>query len=327
MSGVDIDYERMFGDLPVGYMILDMDMRFMDMNDAYLKSVGRSREDLIGQYIFDAFPEDGERLEIFRTAFAHALAGQANSVMRQPFALQIKQENGGGSTTIYWNCHHVPIYDVHGKQCGMLQRAENVTAEVNAERMRDVVLKELDHRVKNHLAIISAIARRTASIASDTETFLHTFEQRIAAMARTHQLLVDGKWDGLTLEQLVASELRPYCTDDDDTVRISGPRLMLTNAQAQSLGLAIHELTTNAAKYGALSAADGHLDVSWEDHGQRCEVEFNWIESGMQNIAAPITSGFGSDILERILPAETSAKVSRSFKDGGMECRIVLPYS
>ena len=325
MSGKDIDYDRMFHELPAGYMVLDMDMRFMDMNAAYLQSVARTREDLIGSPVFEAFPEHGERLETFRAAFARALAGEANSVVRQPFTLHRTDADGGGSSTVFWTCHHIPVYDKNGVQCGMLQRAENVTAEVDAERMRDVVLKELDHRVKNQLTVISAIARRSASAAENAETFLQTFEQRIGAMARTHQLLVDGNWDGLTLRNLVDSELRPYCETQDEKVRITGPKLMLNNAQAQSLGLAIHELTVNAAKYGALSDDDGQLAVNWEHRPGEDDVVFTWTESGLHGISQPVTSGFGSTILQRILPAELSATVTRTFHPDGMTCEIILP--
>jgi len=323
MSKPEFDYERIFNDMPAAYMSLDMDLRFIDMNKAYLREVQRTREELIGQYVFDAFPESGERREKIEAALKKTLAGEATELERTVYSLKLKN---GKSVDIFWTCRHIPIFDKDGKQCGLVQRADNVTEEVKTERMRDVVMRELDHRIKNHLATISAIARRTAMVAQDTETFLGTFEQRIAAMSRTHQLLVNGQWDGLTLCDLVTSELEPFCNDDEQNVSIDGPDLMLTNAQAQSLGLAVHELTTNAAKYGALRDNDnGYLEVTWDADADERIIELHWRETGLSGIKEPVSSGFGTTILERILPAELNAKVTRKFRADGMSCTIILP--
>ncbi len=323
MAKLDIDFTRMFQDMPAAYMVLDMNLCFADMNEAYLEMVGRSRNELLGRYVFDAFPEEGERLETLETAFAKALSGKANTVHKQLYPIQTP---GSQMTDYYWTCHHIPVFDTEGTQCGILQRAQNVTEEVKTERMRDVVLQELDHRIKNHLSTISAIARRTASLATTTDTFLGTFEQRIGAMSRTHQLLVDGNWDGLTMMDLINSALKPYCEDDAQDVYVEGADIMLTNAQAQSLGLALHELTTNAAKYGALRDMDaGSLHVRWDADAETRTIIFLWRESGLENVVPPQSTGFGSTILERILPAELNARVVRKFAPDGMKCKITLP--
>ncbi len=323
MSALDIDFARMFEDMPAAYTLLDMDLRFTDINTAYLAIVGRSREDLIGKYIFDAFPEIGSRLKTMQDVFEGAVAGQRRNVVREPFSIAT---SSGGMIELYWTLNVIPVFNSHGKQCGILQRVQDVTSEVKAERMRDIVLKELDHRVKNHLATISAIARRTASAATDTESFLGTFEQRIGAMARTHQLLVNGQWDGLTINDLVNSALQPYCDDGEQNVALSGPSITLTNAQAQSLGLALHELTTNAAKYGALgNMHHGRLDVTWDADAEERTVTLDWRESGLHDIVPPSSNGFGSIILDRILPAELNAQVTREFRPDGISCQIVLP--
>jgi len=139
-------------------------------------------------------------------------------------------------------------------------------------------------------------------------------------------LLVDGQWDGLTMRNLVTSELQPYSNDSDHNIAIDGPDLTLTNAQAQSLGLAVHELTTNAAKYGALNGSpNARLDVGWDADADERTMELNWCESGLADIAEPVSTGFGSTILQRILPTELGAKVTRKFQSDGMTCRIVLP--
>lgn len=144
----------------------------------------------------------------------------------------------------------MPIFDVAGQIRGVLQQAEDVTSEVTAEAMRDVVSREFDHRVKNLLATVASIARRTAQSATSIKAFLQDFDARIAAIARTHHLLVQGGWDGLGLAELLEAALGAFTGADGDFIA-SGPAVELSGRQAQALGLAFHELATNAAKFGS----------------------------------------------------------------------------
>ncbi|MBS0244533.1 MAG: PAS domain-containing protein, partial [Proteobacteria bacterium] len=137
-----IDYRRFFENLPSPYMMLDRDLRFVDMNARYLATIERSREELIGCYVFDAFPETGERLAKFRAAFLKALSGTPNTLVREPFSIARPEPQGGGKREVFWSCHHLPIYDADGEICGVAQKAEDVTSEVLAEKMRDVIARE-----------------------------------------------------------------------------------------------------------------------------------------------------------------------------------------
>ena len=323
ISTGDFDFERLFAHLPASFYVLDETLRFAHMNDAYLRDVNRARDDLLGRYVFDAFPETGERLRLFKEGLERALAGESNDVLRQRYTMQVSDDPADGVRERWWTSHNVAMHDRDGRCCGVLVQAMDVTKEVEAERMRDIVLRELDHRMKNQLATIAAIARRTAHDATTTDEFLESFDRRLQAMARTHQMLVDGQWSGLLLGDLIRTELAPYRDGGDTRIRVEGPPITLSPAEAQSLGLALHELATNAAKYGGLGEHGQSLDVSWHDGEDR--VELTWTERARQAIVPPSRRGFGSIIVDRLLPSQIGASVQRDYRADGLHCRIAIP--
>lgn len=252
--------------------------------------MGQPRDRLIGR---EVFPETAERLARFKGAFELALEGEANSVERERYDLPAPD---GGRQEVWWNTHQQPVRATDGAVVGVLQHVVDVTAEVRAERMRDVVLRELDHRMKNQLANISAIARRTAKDAEDTDAFLENFDRRLQAMSRTHQMLVDGQWSGLSMADLVISELSPYRDGVDVRIVVEGPPVTLSPAEFRALGLALHELATNAAKYGALGDDGVSLLIDWTEHSDA--VRLNWTETGLKPVVPPSRQGFGSIIVD-----------------------------
>ncbi|MDJ0931208.1 sensor histidine kinase [Breoghania sp.] len=189
--------------------------------------------------------------------------------------------------------------------------------------MNDAVSHEFVHRIENLLATITVIARRTAAHARTMEDFTSVFGQRIGAMARTHQLLVDGGWDGMLLSDLLEGELTPFRNERRSTITLRGPRVMLTSTQAQALGMAFHELSTNAAKYGAFGGPTGRLDVRWTLGG--CDLKIEWVEDGLEGVQAPEATGFGSRIIDEVMPTQVEGEVQRSFTLTGMRCSIVVP--
>lgn len=315
-----VDFGDVFRHAPSSYMILDRELRYINVNECYCTVVGMPRDALIGRKVFDVFPEEGERLDRFKEAFERAIAGERNSVVRQLYNIPDAE---GVTRDVWWTCHHEPVRDASGNICGVLQNANDVTAEVQSEQLRDVVLRELDHRMKNQLATISAIARRTARDAETTDEFLESFDRRLQAMARTHQMLVDGQWNGLELGDLVRTELAPYSDGNDARIRISGPSVRLSPGEAQSLGLALHELSTNAAKYGGLGEDGELLQVSWQNGNGA--VELTWKEQARRTIVPPSREGFGSIIVDKLLPSQIGATVQRDYLADGLHCRIAIP--
>lgn len=329
-----IDFRELFLGLPAPHAVFDTELRFLDVNDSYLQLVRRRREELVGRYVFDVFTERDERRAAFQQAFERALAGAANSLVCQPFTLTLPKREGGGTYECWFTCHHVPLRDASGSICGLVQQAEDVTGEVMARRMRDVLSSEFDHRVKNLLTTVASIARRTAKSATSTEEFVASFEGRIQAMAQTHHLLVSGGWDRLSLRELLDGALAPF-RGPDRMVTVAGPDVDISGRQAQALGLAFHELAVNAAKHGALGRAEGRLSVAWSvlpatgqaNGGSARTLAIVWAEDGLCGVSAPERSGFGTALVERVLPVEIGGSIEREFRPMGMRCTIRLPLA
>jgi PAS domain S-box-containing protein len=200
-------------------------------------------------------------------------------------------------------------------------RAEEARRE--AEAQRDLMVAELSHRVKNTLATIASIAQQSFSKGLGLEEARDSFSARIRALGQTHSRLAEANWSGVLLETLLLDEFAPYRRDDDANVRVSGPSVRLTPKQALTLGMAIHELTTNAAKYGALSTKSGKLDVAWTVTSGRLAIV--WHESGGPPVAGPRRSGFGRLLLERALAADLKGEVRLDFAESGLKCDITVP--
>jgi two-component sensor histidine kinase len=170
------------------------------------------------------------------------------------------------------------------------------------------------------------MARQTARHSGTIESFLDQFSARLQALAASHDLLVQESWYGASLAELVRSQLGHYL-DQGSQVTLQGPPLLLKPEAAQSLGLAVHELATNAIKYGALSTPAGNVTINWrrlspEEGG---DIEVQWAESGGPPVVAPERRGFGSLVIERNLARTLEAEIDLAFRPEGLRCRIVIP--
>lgn len=317
-----IDFADLFAHLPSPYMILDHELRFIDANAAYLASTGRERGEVMGRFVFDAFPETPERRALFEDAFRRALAGEANSEIRRRFDIARPENEGGGLKQIIWTTHQIPVRDTHGAVIGVLQKALDVTSEVEAEESRDAVLREFDHRIKNLLAKVGAISELTAREETDLATYLDKLRQRLVALGRTQSLLLRQRQDAEIID-LLQAELSPYGAAGE-AVEWSGPSVSLAGPTAQALGMAFHELSTNAVKYGALSRPGARIRVSWSIDDEPGMLSLEWVESGFAT-SPPKKRGFGSTIIERLVPMDTGGRVERRFDEQGMFVRFLIP--
>ncbi|MBV9556183.1 MAG: sensor histidine kinase, partial [Pseudolabrys sp.] len=187
------------------------------------------------------------------------------------------------------------------------------------------LLAELQHRVRNTLAVVRSIARRTADNSSSVEDYRAQLDGRLDAFSRVQAMVTRDPAGGVDLEYIVSEELRPYGGDGRPTrTKVSGPRLRLQAKAAETMALAAHELATNAAKYGALSGRKGRVDVTWAVEGD--QVVFEWIETGGPAPAKQRRHGLGTDLIERTLRYDLDAETSLDFPPTGLRCRIALPY-
>jgi two-component sensor histidine kinase/DNA-binding response OmpR family regulator len=180
---------------------------------------------------------------------------------------------------------------------GVLERLSGVlvdiTARKEAEAMQIMLAREVDHRARNALGVVQAIVRLAR--ADTIDAYVKAVDGRIQALAHTHELLSKSRWQGADMERLIAEELAPYRAGEPGRIAIQGPAVMLAPERAQAIGLVLHELATNAAKYGALSGQDGRLEVRWLE--QDGVLTFFWLETGCRDVAPPTRKGFGTKII------------------------------
>ncbi len=207
-------------------------------------------------------------------------------------------------------------------------RRTDVTERKEGEALLRLLLRELTHRSKNLLAVIQGMARQTARHAGSTESFLKQFGARLQALAASHDLLVRESWYGASLIELIHSQLAAHVELVAERVAIEGPAVALKPEAAQHLGLALHELAVNAAKFGALSVPDGRVSITWaqrEEEGNA--VSFDWREQLGPKVRGRRKQGFGSMAIEQNLVRALDAKVELGFHPEGLRCHIIIPAS
>jgi PAS domain S-box-containing protein len=221
-----------------------------------------------------------------------------------------------------------PLHDEAGQLAGAVNMLVDITERKRAEEQQALLVRELHHRVKNTLATVQAIMGSTARASTSIEEFKDAMIGRIGALAKTHLLLSE---EGATVAfaDILRSELDPFDDGSRKRVRLRGPRVEVPSRLAVSLGMAIHELTTNAAKHGALSVYGGKVEVRWTvavDAGRRT-LDFDWLESGGPPVAPPKRQGFGSRLLDFVLPGQIQAKSRIDYRPQGVhvQCAVPLP--
>jgi two-component sensor histidine kinase len=202
----------------------------------------------------------------------------------------------------------------------------DISEQKSAEERQRLLLRELNHRVKNTLATVQALASQTVRHAREPREFLEGFGSRLQALGAAHNLLTDREWRDIELGELVDLEVMPFLKDEESRIRVHGRRVFLSPDQAVAIGLIIHELADNAIKYGALSTAEGHVDLDWQvsrvAEGER--LVLSWQERGGPAVTAPETYGFGSILIQRSLGKILSSGVKHDFAPEGVQAEISL---
>jgi PAS domain S-box-containing protein len=210
---------------------------------------------------------------------------------------------------------------------GRMERISGVVMDVTerkrTEEQQALLVREVDHRAKNVLAVVQSIVR--LSRASSVDKYVAAIEGRIQALSRVHGLIARSRWDGADLRRLIEEELSPYDVGGNNVLNAEGAPFSLDPGTAQAVALALHELTTNAAKYGALSAPGGTIDIKWqeEDGGLR----LYWTERGGPPAAEPATPGFGLKVISRTVDAQLGGSVDFEWHRDGLRCVFTIPLS
>ena len=226
--------------------------------------------------------------------------------------------------TVWLENHRTRVQDGGTYFIGITQ---DVTRRKLAEERVQTLLQESDHRAKNQLAVVAAIARETNRAVADPSRFEEAFGARLQGLARSHDLMVKGDWKGTTLRELAFAHVEPFCALD--RCNIDGPEVTLSAPAAQYLGMAFHELATNAVKYGALGVNGGSLELTWRlaGNGEHRTLHLDWRERGGPDVSGSHGKGFGSKVLHTLVPAALGGRSDRRFGSEGHDWTFEAPLA
>jgi PAS domain S-box-containing protein len=215
-----------------------------------------------------------------------------------------------------------------GERLSMVGVSQDITERKLAEERQAILLHELNHRVKNTLATVQSVASMTRrSAQQDDSGAWDAFMGRIQGLAKTHDLLTESQWQGALLSDVLNNELEPYQDTMRQRIRLRGPTVSLQPSAVLALGLAIHELATNASKYGSLSAPDGKVNVMWALTPALTPplLIVEWVESGGPHVTPPARQGFGTKLIQRGLAQQLGGEIKLDFRPDGIRCIITFP--
>jgi len=254
-------------------------------------------------------PEDLERIK--------GMMGEIGASPTFQLEARILRPTGEVRTCI---CAGAMTRDGAGKVTRISGVSIDITERKKAEERQLLLAREVDHRARNALAVVQAIMRLTR--AATPASYVAAVEGRIRALSQAHTLLSQSRWEGADIARLVDEELAPYRTGGG-RISISGASVLLPPDRAQTLALALHELATNSAKYGALSAPDGRLEVEWQSDGPL--VKLHWRESGGPPVRVPTEQGFGTKIINATIKHQMGGDVALDWRAQGLHCTLSIP--
>jgi two-component sensor histidine kinase len=232
--------------------------------------------------------------------------------------------------TILWLRGHgrVVARTPNGKAHRLVSIVTDVTERKAAEDHAQFLMHELSHRSKNLLAVIQSISRRTARTTTTMEEFESRFGRRLQGLAASHDVLVRNSWQGAPLADLLRQQLMPFVDIQSTRVELTGPDIVVTAEATQAIGLAIHELATNATKYGALSVPAGKVKINWSFDSESLashDLLLKWVEQGGPRVVQPSHNGFGHLVIGEMIERSLNAKVALEFVTQGLEWSVCIP--
>ncbi|MGB3626019.1 MAG: PAS domain-containing protein, partial [Henriciella sp.] len=312
-------YQTLFNSIDEGFGIFEMvfsddgapvDYKFIEVNDAFSRQTGLEKP--LGRTARELVPElEDHWVETYGRI----------ALTQKPERFEAPASGLGR----YYESYAFPVDGEDEHRIGVLFR--DISERKQAEDQRRLLTRELSHRVKNTLAVVQALARQPGVASMTTEQYRGRFIGRIQALARAHDQLLDTNWQSADLATLVRATLEAYDRDGAIDQVVDGPKTRLTPKQGLGLALILHELATNASKYGALSTADGKLRVTWDapDIGSDRQLRLLWTEFGGPPIADTSPKGFGTKLIERASAYELDGSAKLRFSPEGLTAEIIFP--
>lgn len=313
-------FRGIFENAPTGISISDISGRFVQCNPAYGKILGYSFAELRNASFTTVVHPDDREANL--AELARLLRGEV------PY-FEIFNRSLHKSGRIVWVHKFVLLLrDRQGNAVNIVALVTDMTERKRQEEQIRLLMREVNHRSKNLLAVVQSVARQTASY-GNPDTFARRFSERLQGLAASHDLLVHNSWQGVGLEDLVRSQLSHFKDLVGGRISLSGPPLRINASAAQSLGMALHELSVNAGKYGALSNASGQVAITWtvEEGAGEPRFTISWCETGGPEVAEPDHSGLGKLILTRLAEQSLGAQVSIDFAPKGVSWFLSAPLS
>jgi PAS domain S-box-containing protein len=287
--------------------------RFLRANAAMCKFVGYTEEELLARTVFDiTHPDDRDHAyELLR----RMIAGE--SAVSDLEKRCIRKDGN----TVWARVTANVVRDGLGRPLRNIAVILDVTEHKEREEKVHLLMREVNHRAKNMLSVVDAIAHQTAT--KNPEDFIERFSERIQALSANQDLLVRNEWNGVEIENLVCAQLAHFADLIGSRIAVHGPKLRLRAAAAQAIGLALHELATNAGKYGALSTEKGRVDVLWAIDGDTCAV--SWTERDGPPVSAPDRGGFGTIVMKTMTERSVNGAVQLDYPPSGLMWRLTCP--
>jgi PAS domain S-box-containing protein len=311
-------FRATFENAAVGVALVGTEGSILRANNSFARMLGYSVEELTTKTFQDlTHPDDlANNLSVLNKT----LVGKTESYCIEK---RYVHKDGG----IVWASLTVGcVRNADGGVDYFVSVVQDITERKRVEEQQRTLLAELDHRVKNALATVSAVVSHTQRESRSVADFVAALDGRIRSMATTHELLSSHRWQGVSLSEFVRRELAPYATCDN--TEIDGPDILLKPEAGQALAMVLHELTTNAAKYGALSTKNGRVSIRWDrrlNGHPRPDLVFEWQEIGGPSVIGLGKSNYGTSTIRELIPYELGGTVDLAPALEGVQCRLVLP--
>jgi PAS domain S-box-containing protein len=315
-------FRDMFNALPAAVYTTDAEGRITFFNEAAVKMWGRRPE--LGEMwcgSWRLFWPDGRPMNHDECPMAVTL--REDRPVRGATAIAERPDG----TRVAFEPYPTPLHDAHGKLVGAINKMLDISEREHAERRQRELIDELNHRVKNTLSTVQSLASQTARTTRSRREFREMFEARLVSLSHAHDQLTRRGWQDADLRAIVSGEIAAH-QGTDNRIIVDGGEVRLSPRLALTLAMIVHELATNAAKYGSLSAAEGCVRVSWRveaREGSRPTLRISWEESGGPPVAPPRRRGFGTLLVERSVAAEHDGRSSLEFAESGLRAAIEIP--